>query len=133
MGPLVLRVLQRLFSPNQALVFMREEGGEGLILVGQTGVERIEEGFRLPHGHGFAGAIAQKKVLMTARDLRFESNLVREKVERTEPKEFRSEIGAPILHRGNVLGVLCMGGCGQDSPDIETLFARPQLRINTTF
>ena len=39
--------MQRLFNPGQALVFLREEGADGMVLVGQTGLVDIEEGFRM--------------------------------------------------------------------------------------
>lgn len=123
MGPIVLRVLERIFSPKQAMVFFVDGDGETMTLGAQLGARQVPEGFHLGIGDGFAGLVARKKLLLTKEDLAQESNLVRRGVMETEPEEFQTDIATPILHRGEVLGVLCMGGVKEDSEEDRDLFA----------
>lgn len=122
MGPLVMRVLKRIFSPRQALVFFSDGEEAGLSLVAHHGVEGISDGFRLAMGEGFAGVVAKKKVTLTRDAFRHESNLIRKKVKDTEPAAFQTEVATPILYRGAVLGVLCMGGAKDLTEDQLALF-----------
>ncbi len=121
MGPLVLRVLQRLFRLRQALVFFMDRDGETLTLDACCGVSTIEEGYRQLVGTGFAGIVAQKRIVMGRKDLLSESNLIRQKVLEAEPEEFHTDLAAPIVYAGKTLGVLCVGGLESGGEDVRSL------------
>ncbi|MHC4473499.1 MAG: sensor domain-containing diguanylate cyclase, partial [Planctomycetota bacterium] len=122
MGPIVLRVLERIFVPKQALVFFTEADGETLTLVAKTGAHGIPEGYRQQIGDGFAGLAAKKKVTVTMDDLGYESNLTVPDLDDLGPEAEGSEIATPILNREEPLGVLCMGGMREFTEDDRALF-----------
>jgi len=122
MGPIVLRVLERVFTPKQALFFVADQAEEFLTLVTGYGMQDVHEGFQQPFGEGFAGVVAKKRVVMAKDDMRYESNLTRQRMVDTEPSEFKTDVAAPIVHLGRTLGVLCIGGVGQLSEDDRALF-----------
>ena len=122
MGPIVLRVLERVFTPKQALFFVADSAEEHLTLVTGYGLQDVHEGFQQPFGEGFAGIVAKKRVVMAKDDMRYESNLTRQRMSDTEPSEFKTDVVAPIVHLGRTLGVLCIGGVGKLSEDDQALF-----------
>jgi len=122
MGPIVLRVLERVFTPKQALFFVSDQVEEFLTLVTGLGLQDVQEGYQQPFGEGFAGVVAKKRVVMAKDDMRYESNLTRQRMTDTEPSEFKTDIASPIVHLGRTLGVLCIGGVGKLSEDDRALF-----------
>jgi len=122
MGPIVLRVLERVFTPKQALFFVADQVEETLALVTGYGMEDVPEGYQQAFGEGFAGVVAKKRVVMSKDDMRYESNLTRQRLVDTEPSQFKTDVAAPIVHMGRTLGVLCIGGVGTLSEDDRSLF-----------
>jgi diguanylate cyclase (GGDEF)-like protein len=122
MGPIVLRVLERVFQPKQALFFVSDQAEEFLTLVSGFGIEDVSDGYQQAFGEGFAGVVARKRVVMGTNDLRYESNLTRQRLTETEPSEFITDTAAPIVHLGRTLGVLCIGGVGNLNEDDRALF-----------
>ena len=121
MGPLALRVMERMFNPKRALFFVADSDGETLTLTASHGVEGIQDGYQQLIGEGFAGVVAKKRVTLSRDDLKNESNLVRQKYEGRDPKEFGTELAAPIIYRERVLGVLCMGGLSENAWEAKPL------------
>ena len=85
-------------------------------------MQDVHEGYQQPFGEGFAGVVAKKRVVMAKDDMRYESNLTRQRMIDTEPAEFKTDVAAPIVHLGRTLGVLCIGGVGKLSEDDRALF-----------
>jgi diguanylate cyclase (GGDEF)-like protein len=123
LGSLVLRILERFFRPDQALVFLYDEAKGVLRLEASLGFPAGDDGLELELGEGFAGLVATKKVTMIRQSLESESNLVRQRFEETEPIGLRTDIATPILHEGETVGVLCMGGLSASTMEtVESVF-----------
>jgi diguanylate cyclase (GGDEF)-like protein len=126
MGPIVVKFIERLFNPRQAMVFFLNDEKTHLILAAQEGVSGVHEGFSLEIGQGFAGVVAKKGVMVTREDLRHESTVTQESVRTCDPKSFRIDVATPIVNRGEILGVTCMGMGGPGdviTNDVRALFS----------
>jgi diguanylate cyclase (GGDEF)-like protein len=122
MGPIVLRVMERIFSPKQALVFFTESDRDTLTLVSRLGAENLPDGYRQQIGEGFAGLVAKKRLTVMKDDLCYESNLTMKSIDDLGPESEGSDIATPILNRDEPLGVLCMGGMREFNEDDKALF-----------
>jgi diguanylate cyclase (GGDEF)-like protein len=128
MAPLVERVLDRVFSPARILIYLNENDPEirdELTLVLARGVDGVVRGDRFDPaegGGGFLGLVGRKRVPMNREDLRFESNLVRQKVTESEAAGAEIEMAVPVVYRSHLLGILGIAGMREGTEDALQLF-----------
>ncbi len=105
LGTLLDRVSEVL-SVDTVAILLLDENEQVLVPRATKGLEEeIEAGIRIPLGHGFAGRIAAERQPIVLEDVEHSDVLnpiVRE-------KSIKSLLGAPLIVRGRVLGVLHVG------------------------
>ena len=102
---LVERVRSALEADTCAILLLDEERGELVARAARGIEEEVEQGVRIPVGGGFAGRIAaeQRTIMLPDVDHADVLNpILRE-------KGIKSLLGAPLISRGNVLGVIHVG------------------------
>lgn len=110
-GPLLVGMVERLFEPQQILLFYTDRKVNQLILHGQKGFdERAGRSFQIPIGQGRIGWVAQHQTTMDTQDF---LNLMRSDGDRIDsPAEARiqADLCTALVHEGETLGVISMGG-----------------------
>ncbi len=120
MGKLVLRAIERLFDPGQALVLLKDGYSGKLTLAASRGVF-ISGGELGPEiGYGIAGLAMTKQITLTKRDLENESNLVRNQLENSDPIFREMEIACPLRSRENCIGVICLSRLQSEAEEART-------------
>lgn len=110
-APLLLKITERLFAPTQILVFTADERANRLILVQQKGLsDDVKIGFQLVPGEGRIGWVAEHKVPMDVNDFIREMRQTGASLEAPGHFKFQTELCAPMVHEGQVLGVISVGG-----------------------
>jgi K+-sensing histidine kinase KdpD len=102
---LVERVRSALGADTCAILLLDEKRGELVARAARGIEEEVEQGVRIPLGGGFAGRIAaeQRTIMLPDVDHADVLNpILRE-------KGIKSLLGAPLISRGNVLGVIHVG------------------------
>jgi serine phosphatase RsbU (regulator of sigma subunit)/putative methionine-R-sulfoxide reductase with GAF domain/anti-sigma regulatory factor (Ser/Thr protein kinase) len=102
---LLERMTEILHSDTAAFLLLDESAGE-LVATAAKGIEEeVEQGVRIPVGHGFAGRIAAERQAVVIEDVDHANILnpiLRE-------RGIRSLLGVPLLMEGDVIGVLHVG------------------------
>ena len=105
LGAVLLRTRAGLNADTCAILLLDEPTDE-LVARAAVGVEEeVEQGVRIPVGHGFAGRIASERAPVVLEDVDHAdvlNPLLRE-------KGIKSMLGVPLLVEGRVLGVLHVG------------------------
>ena len=110
-APLLAKITERLFAPSQALLFLLDERVNTLILVQQRGLpEDVKIGFQVKMGEGRIGWVAEHKVPMDTNDFIREMRQSGASLEMPAHFRFKTELCAPMVHEGRVLGVISVGG-----------------------
>jgi diguanylate cyclase (GGDEF)-like protein len=117
-APLALDLIERLFHPEQAAVFVARPTRRRLALVAGQGLPaRLSVGAEIEYGKGRVGYAAQVQVTLDETDFRTargeETTKAIEKVQQLEEaglRGLRVEAAAPILNGPELIGVLCVGG-----------------------
>lgn len=110
-APLLAKIAERLFAPTQVLLFLLDERVNTLILVQQRGLpDEVKVGFQVKMGEGRIGWVAQHKVPMDTNDFIREMRQSGASLEVPAHFRFKTELCAPIVHEGLVLGVISLGG-----------------------
>lgn len=102
---LVVRVREILEADTCAILLLDEARGE-LVARAAAGLEEeVEAGVRIPVGQGFAGRLAAERKVIALEDVDH-SNVLNPIL---REKGIRSLLGAPLLARGRVFGVIHVG------------------------
>ena len=110
-APLLEKITDRLFSPSQILVFLMDDRIGKLILVKSKGVpEDVKLGHQVGLGEGRIGWVAEHKVPMEVDDFIREMRHSGVNLEAPGDFRFKTELCAPMVHEGRVLGVISVGG-----------------------
>ncbi len=111
-GPLALKLMDNLFHPSQAAIFLARPAQRRLALGSSHGLPTtVQPGFELEYGQGRVGHVAENLLAMDDADFKNATALVRRQVEATDVRELHAECAAPIQDDGGaLLGVVCMGG-----------------------
>lgn len=105
LGELLDRMREILGADTCAVLLLDEERNELVARAARGLEEEVERGVRIPVGRGFAGRIAAQQQLVAIEDVDqadILNPILRE-------KGIKSLLGAPLLARGRVLGVLHVG------------------------
>lgn len=116
-APLALALIERLFHPEQAAVFVARPSRRKLALVAGQGLPpALAAGAELDYGQGRIGYAAQARVTLDETDFQTargeETSRRIERMERLEEPGLRGlkvEAAAPILNGPELLGVLSVG------------------------
>ncbi len=110
-APLLLKITERLFAPTQILVFIVDVKVHKLILVAQKGLaDEVKIGFQVNMTEGRIGWVSQHKVPMDVNDFVREMRHSGASLEAPSHFRFQTELCAPMVHEGQVLGVISVGG-----------------------
>ena len=110
-APLLVKITERLFAPTQVLLFFLDDRVNTLILVQQRGLaEDVKIGFQVKMGEGRIGWAAEHKVPMDTNDFIREMRQSGASLEIPGHFRFKTELCAPMVHEGRVLGVISVGG-----------------------
>jgi len=120
MGELVLRAIERLFSPGRAMVLLKDGNSERLTLVASSWVFVPGGDLKPDMGYGIAGLAATKRVTLTKRDLENESNLMRSQHENSDPIFKDMDIACPMSSREKCIGVICLGQLQSEAEEVRT-------------
>ncbi len=110
-APLLMKITERLFGPTQILVFIVDDRVQKLILVQQKGLaEDVKMGFQIDIGEGRIGWVAEHKMPMDVNDFIHEMRHSGASLEAPSHFRFQTELCAPMVHEGRVLGAISIGG-----------------------
>jgi diguanylate cyclase (GGDEF)-like protein len=108
---LMLRLVKQLFDGAEEIsIFLRDPETNQLEFKSCIGLPEDQcKGLRIPLGEGYIGHVAQKRVVMSAVDFESESNIIKNKLQRSQYNQLASEMVAPIVHGTELIGVLNIG------------------------
>jgi diguanylate cyclase (GGDEF)-like protein len=111
-GPLALKLVDHLFHPVQAAIFVARPAQRRLALAAGHGMPAaLPLGFEIEYGQGRVGHVAETRLAMDEADFKNATAIVRRHIEATDLRELMAECAAPIEEDGGgLLGVLCMAG-----------------------
>ncbi len=123
-GPLIMKIIERIFAPTQVLLFFVDERVNKLILNHQRGLaEDVKIGFQVDVGSGRIGWVAEHKVPMDVNDFIREMRQSGVSLEVPAHFRFKTELCAPMVHEGRVLGVISVGGITRHYKYEKTMLA----------
>jgi signal transduction histidine kinase/ActR/RegA family two-component response regulator len=99
--PEMLRRIQELLETDSAAVLLLSEDGQSLVVRAAIGLQEEVIGLRIPLGRGVAGSIAASRVPLVVEDLS-----VVEVINPILRRKARSLIGAPLIVKGELIGVI---------------------------
>ena len=102
---LLVRVRVALAADTAAILLLDEKKNELVARAAKGIEEEVESGVRIPVGEGFAGRVAASREPVAIRDVDH-SNVMNPIL---REKGIKSLLGAPLISRGRVLGVLHIG------------------------
>ena len=110
-APLLVKITERLFAPTQVLLFILDEKVNKLILQQQRGLaDDVKIGFQVQMGEGRIGWVAEHKVPMDTNDFIREMRQSGASLEVPGHFRFKTELCAPMVHEGQIRGVISVGG-----------------------
>ena len=110
-APLLMKITERLFSPSQILIFLIFEKNNSLILVCQKGLgEDANPRQLVAMGEGRIGWVARHHMTMDVDDFIREIRHSGENLDVPGHFRYKTELCAPMVHQGEVLGVISIGG-----------------------
>jgi diguanylate cyclase (GGDEF)-like protein len=123
--PLVLKLLDQTFRPQQAAIFMARGNEKKLALGLGSGLPpTLPPGHELDFGQGSIGYVAANRLAMDDADFKAATALVRRQLEATAIKDFKTDVVAPIEAEGKLLGVVSVGG-----PSLRQAHAKRLLKM----
>ena len=109
LSPLLANCLRQLLEPEQILIFMAR--GDELVLVHEEGLrENADSELTTKFGQGHIGVVASRQTSMTQEEFHSESRFRRATRESGDPEGLRVDVIAPMVHEGQTLGVISVGG-----------------------
>lgn len=110
--PHLMNSLDRIFDPEQILVFLSRAQGELVLAAGKGLPKGVEPGFIVGVGHGRIGLTARKQMAMDRDELLSESAQHRQTMV-SDHQGLTVDLAAPIVYEGATLGVISVGGIGR--------------------
>lgn len=107
--PLLISTLEQIFEPARILIYTRNKNE--LVLTHFMGIpETVARGHRLRLGEGRVGLVAKHQMTMDRDDLLSDTLSKRFAHEVEDLPGVAIELMAPMVHEGETLGVICVGG-----------------------
>src|SRR5262249_6311503 len=117
-APIILGIMDQMFSPKQIAVFRSDERGEArLNLVGSKGLGDLgRRSLSVAVGEGRVGWVAEHQVTMETNDFTSQGRARGTAVEE-DPAGMKFDLYAPMIHDSKPLGVLAVGGLETRHPE----------------
>jgi diguanylate cyclase (GGDEF)-like protein len=110
-APLLKRMLDQIFDPEQILVLYTAQGNDGLTLAEAKGLQsRFDRNRTIPFGEGRLGWVASNQISMDEADFQQKARLLKTEFDRACLPNVKVELAAPMTHNEQTLGVISVGG-----------------------
>jgi diguanylate cyclase (GGDEF)-like protein len=110
-APLLRRMLEQIFDPEQILVFYTSQRNDGLILVEEKGLALgFDRNRFIPFGEGRVGWVASNQISMDESDFQQKARFVKADFDRASEPHMKIELAAAMTHNESTLGLLSVGG-----------------------
>lgn len=122
--PLLLKLIDQMFCPEQILIFFHDQNHQRLNLVQSKGLGSAErKEIFIGMGEGKIGWVAENQIVMSTSDFQNESRF-----QKTFLKELRCNLQcdliSPMLHENDTLGVISVGGLPKCRPKEEKMMLK---------
>ena len=116
--PIIVGILDQMFSPKQIAVFYADERGESkLNLMGSKGLGEIgKHSLSVRVGEGRVGWVAEHQVTMESNDFASQGRARGTNVE-GDPAGLKLELYAPMTHDNKLIGIVAVGGMEMRHPE----------------
>ena len=109
--PLLKRMIDQIFDPQQILIFLVTHHDDGLFLAEEKGLPPEHNRTRIiPYGEGRVGWIASQQISMDESDFEQKGRFLGGTLDPSCHPHFRVELAAPMVHKERTLGVITVGG-----------------------
>ena len=118
--------VEQLLDPKEISFFYLEDDDKTLTLYSDPDIKRylpqgISKDLHIPVGDGYVGFTAQKRVAMLKEDFDKESNLIRERLKEKWISGLSTELTAPLITHGELLGVINLSRLPQRTADEKAI------------
>lgn len=122
--PLLLKLIDQMFSPEQIHIFFYDSILKRLKLVESKGIsKKSHKEFNIGLGKGKIGWVAENQIVMSATDFQNESRYQNPHQNDIHVK-LKSDLIAPMLHENETLGVISIGGLPKCRPKEEKIMLK---------
>ncbi len=122
--PLLLKLIDQMFCPEQILIFFYDHNLRRLNLAQSKGFELADrKDISIQVGEGKIGWVAEHQIVMSASDFQDESRF-QKIILKGSQYNFRSDLIAPMLHENETLGVISIGGLPKYRPKEEKMMLK---------
>lgn len=114
----IVKVVKQLLEVEEIAFFVADDGN--LLLKTYSGFSKdaaVAMG-KIPIGDGRIGWAAKKQIIMFAEDFKTESILIKEQLQQ-KGTGIRTDVCAPLVHRGKLCGLLAIGKLSKDFRNIK--------------
>jgi len=110
-APLLKRMIDQIFDPEQILIFYTSQRNDGLVLAEEKGLSAdFDHAKTIPFGEGRVGWVASNQISMDESDFQLKARHVKANFDATLHSHLRVELVAPMTHNETTLGVIAVGG-----------------------
>jgi diguanylate cyclase (GGDEF)-like protein len=110
-APLLKRMIEQIFDPEQILIFYTTHRNDGLVLVDEKGLSQaFDRNTMIPFGEGRIGWVASHQISMDDGDFGQRAAQMKADFHPASHPHFKVELAAPMGHQERTLGVITVGG-----------------------
>jgi len=110
-APMLLRMIEQIFDPEQILIFFTTHRNDGLLLVEGKGLAPEYARRRIIlFGEGRVGWVASHQISMDESDFQQKAKFVKADFDAASEPHLRVELAVPMGHEETTLGVIAVGG-----------------------
>jgi diguanylate cyclase (GGDEF)-like protein len=122
--PLLLKLIDQMFSPEQIHIFFADQSHKRLSLVESKGITKGNRNkYSIEMGKGEIGWVAQNQIVMSSTDFQNESRYQNPQ-HRDTHYDLKSDLIAPMLHQNETLGVISIAGLPKSRPKEEKMMLK---------
>lgn len=114
-APMIVTILEQMFSPRQIVVFYMTQRGE-LSLEESRGVGQVSRTLKIKKGAGKIGWVAEHQITMDNEEFAAHARAKWSTIE-DDPAGMKLDLYAPMIHDNKLHGVLAIGGLGVRHPE----------------
>lgn len=115
-APMIVTILEQMFSPRQIVVFYTTERGGELSLEESRGVGQVSRTLKIKIGAGKIGWVAEHQITMENEEFAAHARAKWSAIE-DDPAGMKLDLYAPMIHDNKLHGVLAIGGLGVRHPE----------------
>lgn len=122
--PLLLKLIKQMFSPEQILIFLIGQNRQKLNLVEHKGLKSVDKkNVTIEVGEGRIGWVAENQIVMSNSDFQNEGRFGSGALKQIH-QHLQCELLAPMIHEGETLGVISIGGLPKYRPKEEKMILK---------